>query len=48
MPQASRPPYRSISESCCSGVSAIPFCIVSSLNVPVIVPSMLAPLSPKM
>ena len=30
------------------GVRAIPFCIVSSLKEPVIVPSRLAPLSPKM
>ena len=30
------------------GGEAIPFCIVSSLNEPVIVPSRLAPLSPKM
>ena len=35
VPQASRPPYCSISASCCSPVSTIPFCIVSSLNVPV-------------
>ena len=30
-----------------SSVSGMPFCIVSSLNEPVIVPSMLAPLSPQ-
>ena len=28
-------------------VSGMPFCIVSSLNEPVIVPSMLAPFSPQ-
>ena len=33
--------------SCISSVSGMPFCIVSSLNEPVIVPSMLAPLSPQ-
>ena len=32
VPHASSPPYPSISESCCSGVSVIPFCIVSSLT----------------
>ena len=38
----------SISLSCCSPVSGMPFCMVSSLNVPVCVPSMLEPLSPQM
>ena len=33
--------------SCISSVSGMPFCIVSSLNEPVSVPSMLAPLSPQ-
>ena len=46
-PQASMPPYRSESWSCISSVSGMPFCIVSSLNEPVTVPSMLAPLSPQ-
>ena len=41
------PPYRSASWSCISSVSGMPFCIVISLNEPVIVPSMLAPLSPQ-
>ena len=34
VPHASRPPYCSMSASCCSPLSTIPFCIVSSLNVP--------------
>ena len=46
-PHWSSPPYRSESWSCISSVSGMPFCIVSSLNEPVIVPSMLAPLSPQ-
>ncbi len=46
-PHSSSPPYRSESWSCISSVSGMPFCIVSSLNEPVIVPSMLAPLSPQ-
>ena len=41
------PPYRSASWSCISSDSGMPFCMVSSLNEPVIVPSMLAPLSPQ-
>jgi hypothetical protein len=40
------PPYRSISFSCCSASSTTPFRNVISLNEPVIVPSMLEPLSP--
>ena len=36
-----------MSPICSSGVSGIPFSVVSSLNVPVSVPSMLAPLSPQ-
>ena len=47
MPHASRPPWRAISSNCCSAVSGIPFSVVSSLKVPVRVPSMLAPLSPQ-
>ena len=46
-PHASSPPYSSASWSCISSVSGMPFCIVSSLNEPVMVPSMLAPLSPQ-
>ena len=46
-PQASRPPCASIRPSCCSEVRGMPFCIVSSLNEPVSVPSIEAPLSPQ-
>ena len=42
-----QPAVSSESWSCISSVRGIPFCIVSSLNDPVIVPSMLAPLSPQ-
>ena len=46
-PHLSMPPKRSASWSCISSVSGMPFCIVISLNDPVTVPSMLAPLSPQ-
>ena len=48
LPQASMPPYLSISSSCCSGSMSTPFRNVISLNEPVVVPSRLAPLSPQM
>ncbi len=47
-PHASSPPCASIRARCCSPVSGMPFCIVSSLNDPVSVPSIEAPLSPQM
>ena len=47
-PRASMPPYCSISSVCWSASSTSPLRKVSSLNEPVIVPSMLAPLSPQM
>ena len=47
-PQASMPPLASVNARCCAGVSAMPLCMVSSLNEPVRVPSREAPLSPQM
>ena len=47
-PRASMPPYCSMRASCCSGSSTTPLRKVISLNEPVMVPSMLAPLSPQM
>src|SRR3954454_13157899 len=39
VPHDSSPPYCSIRPSCCSPLSTMPFCIVSSLKVPVEPPS---------
>ncbi len=47
LPQASTPPHFRVSCICSSSVSGSPLTIVPSLNVPVGVPSRLAPLSPQ-
>ena len=47
-PRPSMPPYCSISANCWSGSSTSPLRNVSSLNDPVTVPSIEAPLSPQM
>lgn len=47
-PPVSMPPNFSISANCCSAFSTMPLKKVVSLKEPVVVPSMLAPLSPQM
>ncbi len=47
-PSSSMPPNLSMSFSCSSASSTTPLKKVVSLNEPVMVPSMLAPLSPQM
>ncbi|COW32266.1 Uncharacterised protein [Mycobacterium tuberculosis] len=47
-PSAAMPPYCSISSNCRSASRSRPLRNVISLNEPVLVPSMLAPLSPQM
>jgi hypothetical protein len=47
LPHTSSPPYRWTRASCCSEVGGTPFCMVSSLNEPVTLPSIEEPLSPQ-
>ncbi len=48
LPRASMPPNFSMMANCCLALSTMPLKKVVSLKEPVVVPSMLAPLSPQM